>query len=154
MKLIYLKSAYKFDSFDVSIGKKIPSFRVSVTIEPGRSLLTVRYHEFFDKLLWKCLNWQFSQADQWLTLCRYQYPDLMTSAGSAISGWGEIIQRSYSCLEVSAYYFKLNSISYKKFFNWKKGVTLKVRTNRNYSIYERGCPLLSAPLFTVKYLLL
>ena len=48
MKLIYLKSELKFDSFDVSIGTKIPFFRVSVTIEPGRSLITVRYHELFD----------------------------------------------------------------------------------------------------------
>ena len=39
MKLMYLKSALKCDSFDVSIGIKIPFFRVSVTIEPGRSLL-------------------------------------------------------------------------------------------------------------------
>jgi len=49
MKLIYLKSELKSDSFDVSIGIKIPFFRVSVTIEPGRSLLTVRYHELFDR---------------------------------------------------------------------------------------------------------
>jgi hypothetical protein len=48
MKLIYLKSALKSDSFDVSVGIKIPFSRVSVTIEPGRSLLTVRYHELFD----------------------------------------------------------------------------------------------------------
>ena len=39
MKLIYLKSAFKFDSFDVTIGIKIPFFWVSVTIEPGCSLL-------------------------------------------------------------------------------------------------------------------
>jgi hypothetical protein len=48
MKLIYLKSVLKSDSFDVSIGIKLPFSRVSVTIEPGRSLLTVRYHELFD----------------------------------------------------------------------------------------------------------
>ena len=42
MKLIYLKSALKADSFDVSFSIKIPFFRVSFTIEPGRSLL-VRY---------------------------------------------------------------------------------------------------------------
>ena len=48
MKLIYLKSALKCDSFDVAIGIKIPFFRVLVTIEPGRSLLLVRYHELFD----------------------------------------------------------------------------------------------------------
>ena len=39
MKLIYLKSALKCDSFDVAIGIKISFFRVLVTIEPGRSLL-------------------------------------------------------------------------------------------------------------------
>ena len=39
MKLLYLKSALKCDSFDVIIGIKIPFFRVSVTIKPGRSLL-------------------------------------------------------------------------------------------------------------------
>ena len=47
MKLIYLKSELKSDSFDVS-WYQIPFFRVSVTIEPGRSLHTVRYHELFD----------------------------------------------------------------------------------------------------------
>ena len=39
MKLVCLKSALKFDSFDVTIGIKIPFFRVLVTIELGRSLL-------------------------------------------------------------------------------------------------------------------
>ena len=39
MKLIYLKSALKCDSFDVAIGIKIQFLRVLVTIEPGRSLL-------------------------------------------------------------------------------------------------------------------
>ena len=39
MKLIYLKSALKCESFDVAIGINIPFFRVLVTIEPGRSLL-------------------------------------------------------------------------------------------------------------------
>ena len=39
MKLIYLKSALKCDSFDVAIDIKIQIFRVLVTIEPGRSLL-------------------------------------------------------------------------------------------------------------------
>ena len=34
-----LKSALKCDSFDVTIGIKIPFFGVLVTIEPGRSLL-------------------------------------------------------------------------------------------------------------------
>ena len=36
------------DSFDISIGIKIPFFSVSVTFEPGRSSPTVRYHELFD----------------------------------------------------------------------------------------------------------
>ena len=39
MKLIYLKSALKCDCFDVTIGIKIPFFKVLVTIELGRSLL-------------------------------------------------------------------------------------------------------------------
>ena len=39
MKLIYLKSALKFNSFDVTIGIKIPFFRVLVTIEPSRCLI-------------------------------------------------------------------------------------------------------------------
>jgi hypothetical protein len=56
MKLIYLKSALKSNSFYVSIGIKIPFFRVLVAIEPGRSLLTVRYHELIDKLWCMSLN--------------------------------------------------------------------------------------------------
>ena len=44
MKLIYLKLALKSDSYDLSIGTKIPFFRVSTTIEPGR------YRERFDYL--------------------------------------------------------------------------------------------------------
>ena len=48
MKLIYLKSALKCDFFYVTIGIKIPFFRVLVTIEPGRSLFTLSYHELFD----------------------------------------------------------------------------------------------------------
>ena len=39
MKLMYLKSALKNDSFDVTIVIKIPFFRVSVTIKPGHSIL-------------------------------------------------------------------------------------------------------------------
>ena len=39
MKLIYLKSALKCDSFDVAIDIKIQFFRVLVTIKPDRSLL-------------------------------------------------------------------------------------------------------------------
>ena len=39
MKLIYIKSALKCDTFDVAIDIKILFFRVLVTIEPGRSLL-------------------------------------------------------------------------------------------------------------------
>ena len=45
-----IKSALKCDSFDVASGIKILFFIVLVTIEPGRSLLTVRYHELFDCL--------------------------------------------------------------------------------------------------------
>jgi len=39
IELVYLKSALKWDSFDGTIGIKIPFFRVLVTIEPGRYLL-------------------------------------------------------------------------------------------------------------------
>ena len=39
MKLISLKSALKYDSFDVAIDIKIQFFRVLVPIEPDRSLL-------------------------------------------------------------------------------------------------------------------
>ena len=39
MKFMYLKSAQKCNSFDVHINIKILYFRVSVTIEPGHSLL-------------------------------------------------------------------------------------------------------------------
>ena len=39
MKLIHLESAETRDSFDVIIGIQVPFFRVSVTIEPGHSLL-------------------------------------------------------------------------------------------------------------------
>ena len=39
MKLMYLKSALKYDSFDVAIRIKVTFFRVLVTIEPDRSLL-------------------------------------------------------------------------------------------------------------------
>ena len=47
MKITYLKSAWNL-IFYVSIAIKIPFFRVSITIEPGRSLLAVRYHDLFD----------------------------------------------------------------------------------------------------------
>ena len=39
MKLIYLKSALKCNSFDVATDIKILFFRVLVNIEPGHSLL-------------------------------------------------------------------------------------------------------------------
>ena len=38
MKLVYLESELKCDSFDLTIGIKIPFFRISVTMEPGRSI--------------------------------------------------------------------------------------------------------------------
>ena len=46
MTFIYLRSVLKCISFDVTITIKIPYFRVSFTIEPGRSLL--QFHELFD----------------------------------------------------------------------------------------------------------
>ena len=49
-KLIYLISALKCDSFDVIIGIKVSSFRVSFTIEPVLLLAIVRYHELFEQL--------------------------------------------------------------------------------------------------------
>ena len=39
----------KIRFFYISVGIKIPFFRVTVTIEPGRSLLRVRHHELFEK---------------------------------------------------------------------------------------------------------
>jgi len=36
-------------------------------------------------------------------------------------------------------------------FNCKYGATLKLKTNRNYSVHERGCSLLSASLFTLNF---
>ena len=53
MKLIYLNSALKCNSFDVAIDIKIQFFRVLVTIEPGRSLLQIRYHEL--------RHWRFTE---------------------------------------------------------------------------------------------
>ena len=66
MKLIYLKSALKCDSFDVAIDIKIQFFIVLVTIEPGRSLLqfvttnclipvflVYYYYYLFENLLYK-----------------------------------------------------------------------------------------------------
>jgi len=47
MKLTYLKSAKKFNSFDVTASIKILFVRVSVTIEPHHSLFIVCYHEGF-----------------------------------------------------------------------------------------------------------
>ena len=48
------KISIKIQFFDVSIGIKIQVLRVSVTIEPGHSLLTVRYHELFDTTHKQC----------------------------------------------------------------------------------------------------
>ena len=61
MKLIYLKSALKCDSIDVAIDIKIQFFRVLVTIEPDRSLTTVRYHELFD-MITVSIRWYYSFA--------------------------------------------------------------------------------------------
>ena len=36
-------------------------------------------------------------------------------------------------------------------FNWMLGATLKLKMNRNYLVYERGCFLINAPLFTLKF---
>ena len=47
-KTYKFKISIKIQFFDISIGIEIPLFRVSLTIEPGRSLITIRYHELFD----------------------------------------------------------------------------------------------------------
>jgi len=66
MKLTYLKWAYKFNSFDVSIGIKIPFFRLSVTIEPRHSLTTVCFQELFDlSPLATWATWNFHVAHFW-----------------------------------------------------------------------------------------
>ena len=48
---------------------------------------------------------------------------------------------------------KHSEIKLKKqvFLNSKLGAILKLKTNRNYFMYERGCPFLNAPLFTLKF---
>ena len=53
MKLIYLKSALKCDSFDVAIGTKISFFRLLVTIELGRSLLQFITTNCLIKQIWE-----------------------------------------------------------------------------------------------------
>ena len=64
MKLIYLESELKFDSFDVATDIKIPIFRVLVTIEPGHSLLQFvttnclikKFKNIMSLLLLLCVN--------------------------------------------------------------------------------------------------
>ena len=46
-------------------------------------------------------------------------------------------------------YFESNKK--KSFFDCKYGATLKLKTNRYYPVYERGCPLLNASLFMLKF---
>jgi len=56
-KLMYLRSVGKLYFFYITIGIKIPFFRVSVTIEPGRSLLqfaTTNCLTSVRHLMWKC----------------------------------------------------------------------------------------------------
>ena len=55
MKLIYLKSALKCNSFDATIGIKILFFRVLVTIELGCSLL----HSLLPQTVW------FINGNEW-----------------------------------------------------------------------------------------
>ena len=74
MKLIYLKSALKCNSFDVAIGIKIPFFRVLITIEPGRSLqqfvttncLIMALVVLFETFFWK---WFLVQKNFFLLNC-------------------------------------------------------------------------------------
>ena len=51
---IYIKSALKFDSFDVAIGIKILFFIVLVTVELGRSLL--QFVTTNCSIIWMCKN--------------------------------------------------------------------------------------------------
>jgi len=46
-------------------------------------------------------------------------------------------------------YLNLNKKT--SFFSWKQGATLKLKTNRNYSVYEMGCPFRNPSLFTLKF---
>ena len=57
MKLIYLKSALKCDSFDVAIDIKIPFFRVLVTIEPGSP-----YYSSLPRTVWLLKNQGFKKG--------------------------------------------------------------------------------------------
>ena len=50
MKLIYLKSALKCNSFDVAIDIKIQFFRIFGYYWAGSLLTTVRYPELFDNV--------------------------------------------------------------------------------------------------------
>ena len=68
MKLIYLKSALKCDSFDVAIDIKIQFFRVFVTIEPGRSLL-----QFVTTNCLKMWNFVFFARKQITDVCLFVF---------------------------------------------------------------------------------
>ena len=50
MNLVYFESPKILKSFDVSIDAKILFFKVSVTIGPSHSLLTVCYYELFNEI--------------------------------------------------------------------------------------------------------
>ena len=46
---------------------------------------------------------------------------------------------------------KRPEIQQKQVFPTESKVKLKLRTNRNYPVYERGCPHLNVPLFTLHF---
>ena len=75
MKLIYLKSALKYNSFDVAINIKIQFFRVLVTIEPGRSLL-----QFVTTNCLKHRDWM-SWSHRFQTVGSLLFPENIIDAG-------------------------------------------------------------------------
>ena len=63
----------KCDSFDVIIGIKISFFRVSVTIEPGRSLLQLPRNKVFEKNFVFCYSvFSSSKGKIWKKKCLFK----------------------------------------------------------------------------------
>ena len=64
-------------------------------------------------------------------------------------GEGLQIMNYACCLHLALVIGKYTDVFRGNSFWW--GETLKLKTNKNYSVYERGYPLLKAPLFTLKF---
>ena len=81
MKLIYLKSTWKSDSFDVYFSIKIPFFRVWFTIEPGRSLLqfvtTNCLKKRRKKCDWFCFIFRSAKKNRFDSIHYMKYPQLI-----------------------------------------------------------------------------